>query len=246
MKPHVDISNDDAVARHGWQSDFPTFSETEPRVVRISLEEFLADVSESQVFAWDESIPKLQHEVGEIVVVDSLAAHYTAILEYELPLESRRPDVVLLVNGAVVVLELKGKAEPDQADLDQAAAYVRDLRCYHRHCADREVHAVVVPTRAEGYVGVRDGVHVAGPDALHALIQGLQRPWKDGTLTAEQFLARDAYCPLPTLVQAARELFLTGQVRPIHRARAAQIRRWTRSPALRTMQPARTPVISFW
>ena len=61
------------------------------------------------------------------------------------------------------MLELKGKAEPEQADLDQAAAYARDLRCYHRHCADREVHAVVVPTRAHGYIGVRDGVHIAGP-----------------------------------------------------------------------------------
>ncbi len=178
-------------------------------------------MSESQVFAWDDSIPKLQHEVGEIVVIDDLAESYSAILEYELPMESRRLDVVLLVSGAIVVLELKGKAEAEQADLDQAAAYARDLRCYHRHCADREVHAVVVPTRARGYAGARDGVHVSGPDALHQLVQDLQRPWADGALTANDFLARDAYCPLPTLVQAARELFLENRIRPIHRARAA-------------------------
>jgi hypothetical protein len=211
---------DPARARYGWQSDFPTFAEEEPRVVRISLQEFLTDVSESQVFAWDDSIPKLQHEVGAVVRLDDLADQYTAILEYELPLESRRPDVVLLVSGAVVVLELKGKTEPDQADLDQAAAYARDLRCYHRHCADREVHAVVVPTRVHGYVGARDGVHVAGADALHELIQKLQRPWEEGPLTAEAFLAKDAYCPLPTLVQAARELFNDGHVRDIPEARA--------------------------
>ncbi len=217
----VTMPSDSARARFGWQSNFPTFSETKSEIVRISLEEFLADVSESQAFAWDDSIPKLQHEVGEVVILDNLADTYTAILEYELPLESRRPDVVLLVNGAVVVLELKGKIDPDQADLDQAAAYARDLRCYHRHCADREVHAVVVPTRAHGYGGVRDGVHIAGPDALHGLIQKMQRPWADGALTADQFLARDAYCPLPTLVQAARELFLNNKIRPIHRARAA-------------------------
>ena len=117
-------------------------------------------------------------------------------------------DVVLLISGAVVVIELKGKTDAEQVDLDQAAAYARDLRCYHRHCAEREVHAVVVPTRARGYVGVRDGVHIAGPDSLHELIGRLQRPWDQGPLTAEQFLAKDAYCPLPTLVQAARELFL--------------------------------------
>lgn len=215
-----DRNASEACARCGWQSDFPTFADEEPRVVRISLQEFLADVSESQVFAWDDSIPKLQHEVGAVVEVDDLAAQYTAILEYELPLESRRPDVVLLVSGAVVVLELKGKTDPEQADLDQASAYARDLRCYHRHCADREVHAIVVPTRAHGYAGVRDGVHIAGPDSLHELIQKLQRDWTKGPLTADAFLAKDAYCPLPTLVQAARELFNDGHLRDIPEARA--------------------------
>lgn len=210
---------DAARARCGWQSDFPTFAEEEPGVVRVSLQEFLEGVSESQVFAWDDSIPKLQHEVGRVVEVDDLANQYTAILEYELPLESRRPDVVLLVNGAVVVLELKSKEVPDQADLDQASAYARDLRCYHRHCREQSVHAVVVPMKAQGYRGVRDGVHVAGPDALHELIQDLQTPW-DIALTAEEFLTRDAYCPLPTLVQAARELFNDGKVRNIPEARA--------------------------
>ena len=214
----MSADSDSTRARYGWQSDFPTFADEEPRVVRISLQDFLADASESQVRAWDDSIPRIQVEVGEVVEIDELADQYTAILEYELPLESRRPDVVLLVSGAVVVLELKGKSEPEQADLDQAAAYARDLRCYHKHCADREVHAVLVPTRAHGYAGVRDGVHIAGPDALHGLIQKLQRPWDQGPLTADLFLAKDAYCPLPTLVQAARELFLDGTVRRIHRA----------------------------
>jgi DUF2075 family protein len=209
-----------ARARYGWESDFPAFSDAEPMRVRISLQDFLEDAGESQVRAWDDSIPLIQVEVGEVVEIDELAKQYTAILEYELPLESRRPDVVLLVNGAVVVLELKGKAQPEQADLDQAAAYARDLRCYHKFCADREVHAVLVPTRAHGYAGVRDGVHVAGPDSLHELIQMLQRPWEQGCLSADEFLSKDAYCPLPSLVQAARELFLDGKIRPIHRALA--------------------------
>ncbi len=211
---------DSARARCGWESGFPAFAEVEPGIVRVSLEEFLADAGKSQIWAWDDSIPKIQIEVGEVVEIDELADQYTAILEYEIPLESRRPDVVLLVNGAVVVLELKGKSEPEQADLDQAAAYARDLRCYHKHCANREVHAVLVPTRAHGYAGVRNGVHVAGPDSLHQLIQELQRPWERGPITASEFLAKDAYYPLPSLVQAARELFLDGKIRPIHRALA--------------------------
>ena len=214
----MSADRDPARARYGWQSDFPTFADEEPRVVRISLQDFLADASESQVRAWDDSIPRIQVEVGEVVEIDDLADTVHRHSRIRAAARVAPPDVVLLVSGAVVVLELKGKTEPEQADLDQAAAYARDLRCYHRHCADREVHAVLVPTRAHGYVGVRDGVHIAGPDALHGLIQKLQRPWDQGPLTAEQFLAKDAYCPLPTLVQAARELFLDGTVRRIHRA----------------------------
>ena len=212
--------SDSARARYGWESDFPTFSEAEPRVVRISLQEFLTTPATRRSAPGTTPSPRSRSKSARSSRSTSSLEQYTAILEYELPLESRRPDVVLLVNGAVVVLELKGKTEPEQADLDQAAAYARDLRCYHRHCADREVHAVLVPTRAHGYAGVRDGVHIAGPDALHELIQKLQRSWEDGPLTADQFLAKDAYCPLPTLVQAARELFLDGKIRPIHRARA--------------------------
>ena len=102
--------------------------------------------------AWNDGIPPLQREVEEVLVRDALAKNYSAILKVHLPLESRRPDVLLLVGGGVLVLELKGKLQPSQADIDQAAAYARDLRCYHRECSDRSVVPVVVPTRARGYV----------------------------------------------------------------------------------------------
>lgn len=212
--------SDASEANHGWDSLFPEFRDTKPRVIRTQLGRFIADASKEQLRAWDDSIPLLQQEVKELCEADAAAEECTAILEYELPLESRRPDVVLLVRGAIVVLELKGKESPSQADLDQAAAYARDLRCYHRACDGKPVHAVVVPTRASGRRGVRDGVHVVGPDALDALVQDLQPDWKAPPLTAEEFLAADAYRPLPTLVQAARELFQSGTVRRVWRAAA--------------------------
>jgi len=110
-------------ARYGWGSSFPAFSRTPARVIRGHLEEFARDAGERQVRAWDDTIPPLQREVEEVLSVNEDAAAYSAILEYELPLESRRPDVVLLARSAVVILELKGKLSPAQADLDQASAY---------------------------------------------------------------------------------------------------------------------------
>lgn len=208
-------------AGHGWGSDFPLFRSTPARSIRESLERFLGSPSPEQVRAWDDSIPPLQREVDKALLRDSFAASYSAILEYELPMESRRPDVILLVGAAVVILELKGKAEPTVADLDQVSAYARDLRCYHRECESRSVIPVLVPTRARGYSGTIEGVHVAGPDAVDSLVERFVRDVSGEPVHRERFLAESAYRPLPTLVEAARELMSSGTLRTIHRARAA-------------------------
>ena len=210
----------DERAKCGWESEFPEFRDTSANMVREQLESYVTNAGQSQVRAWDDSIPKLQNEVNEILLRDQLAAKYVAILEYELPMDLRRPDVILLIAGAVVVLELKGKVYPSQADLDQVAAYARDLRCYHRECSDCPVFPILVPTRAVGYVGCDNGIHIAGPDYLDRLIDQLDRPKGGRPLSAARFLAAEAYRPLPTLVQAARELFHSRTIRTIHRARA--------------------------
>lgn len=148
------------------------------------------------------------------------ASRFSAILEYELPLESRRPDVVLLLAGGVAVIELKGKAVPSLADIDQAAAYARDLSCYHAECENLPVTPVLVPTRAYGDLGSRYGVRIVGPDYVDTVIAQLSRPSSQAVLR-ERFLSGEAYRPLPTIVEAARELFETRELRYIKRARAA-------------------------
>jgi hypothetical protein len=170
--------------------------------------------------AWDESIPLLQKEAGEILAVRETAPGYGAILEYRLPLEERRPDVVLLADGAVVVLELKGKEAHTQADLDQAAAYARDLSAYHASCQERTVEAVLVPTRASAVPVMQDGVWVVGPAGLDVLIERMATEARGSQIDLRQFLDAQAYRPLPDLVEAARELFLSRTVREIWRAKA--------------------------
>jgi hypothetical protein len=208
-------------ASSGWESDFPTFRAAEPRVVREQLASYIVDASPEQQRAWAEAIPPLQREVDEVLARDILAAHYSAILEYELPMESRRPDVLLLVGAGVLVVELKGKLVPSQADLDQVAAYARDLRNYHRECAGRPVVPVLVPTRARGYQQEIDGIHVTGPDALDTVVARLAAEARGTPIARDRFLDASAYQPLPSLIEAARELFNTGELRTIRRAHAA-------------------------
>ena len=208
-------------AGYGWASSFPDFQSASAFRIRGSLQDFLRDVSSEQVRAWDLSIPPLQREVGEVLLDDSLATEYTAILEYELPLEFRRPDVVLLMGGAVLILELKGRQHANRADIDQAAGYVRDLKAYHRECANRPVHGAVVLTDASGYIGSDAGIHVLGIDAVDGLAHQLNVHDAQAIVVPGRFLASDAYRPLPSLIESARSLFEDGDLPRIHRAAAA-------------------------
>ena len=205
----------------GWSSKFPTFIDTPKRDIRQKLQDFVKDAGESQIRAWDDSIPVMQREASAIIRSDETASQYSSIMEYRLPLESRRTDVIFLVKNNIVVLELKGKTTPSQADLDQVSAYVRDLKCYHRECDNRPVVPILVPMLARGDKGIVSGVRVVGPDYLNTVVNELEKGNETNPLSQEDFLSEEAYRPLPTLIQAARELFHSGTLRTIHRARAA-------------------------
>ncbi len=207
--------------RCGWESTFPDFVGQPARLIRGRLEQFVRDFSREQIRAWDDSIPEIQREAGEVLREEPGASNYSAILEYELPLESRRVDVLFLLSGALLVLELKGKQTPNQADIDQAAAYARDLRAYHRECESTPVHAAVVPMQARGRLGIESGVHIVGPDAIDSLCDDFDKDGETPPIPARRFLLGENYRPLPSLIRAARELFETGSLTRIHRAAAA-------------------------
>jgi hypothetical protein len=214
------LTERDQYDRYGWQSDLATFTSAEPCLVRTRLIDFIRDASREQIRAWDLSIPWLQRECHELTVRDSGARTYTAILEYELPRDFRRPDVIVLEKGVIVVIEIKGRPLVTQAALDQVAAYARDLSAYHAACAGRRVIPVLLTHGAENQIRAIDGVHIATPEALDRLLADMSDP-SDPIIEPTAFLSSDAYAPLPTIVQAARDLFHGRPLPAIKRARAA-------------------------
>ena len=205
-------------AGFGWASPWGEFRRASPVLIRGSLEQFIRDASAQQIRAWDDSIPPLQHAVGEVIDRDASATEYSAILEYELPLEHRRPDVIFLAGGAVLVLEVKGKSRADLADVDQAAGYARDLVAYHAECHERPVHPILVLTRHSGRHPDVAGVRVTGLDAVDELVDELEDRVANTPVSVDAFLAVEAYSPLPTIIEAARELFESRQLRRVWRA----------------------------
>jgi hypothetical protein len=205
----------------GWDATFCRFKQEELSSIVDALTSRFKAAGEAQLRAWNDSIPRLQYELREFTEKDVATDAYTAVLEYQLPLEFRRPDAVFLLHDAVVVIELKGKAHPTEADVDQAQAYARDLRAYHSECANRPVHAVLVPIQAKNAWRFSDGVYVCPPNELDQLLHELDSNQSSTPLEAARFLSLDAYRPLPTLVKAARELFTHGTLRRVKRASAA-------------------------
>ncbi len=173
-----------------------------------SLRSHYPDSSESQVTTWRRTVPQLQKEIGEVVQIDAGFTPFTAVLEYELPMESRRADAILLLNDSVMVIELKGKTHSTDADIDQAHAYARDLKHYHRECHGRDVVAVLIPERMPSTVTKQRDVFVCSPDRLDALVAFLSSRTNTPPIDSERFLSDQAYKPLPSLIRAARDLFI--------------------------------------
>jgi len=208
-------------ARYGWQSKLPRFIDTESTEIMQALEQFVPNPSESQLGSWKSSVNWLKREYEHCIREDAAAYNYSTILEYELPRDLRRPDVIVLQNGVVIVLEVKGRTGASQAARDQVGAYARDLAAYHSACASVPVIPLLVPTDGPASAKLIDGVWVVGPEGVHDFLLRLKNEYPNIGVDPIAFLREDAYSPLPTIVQAARQLFLQQPLPRIKRARAA-------------------------
>ncbi|MDP9227131.1 MAG: DUF2075 domain-containing protein [Actinomycetota bacterium] len=142
------------------------------------------------------------------------------VFEFELPFEGgRRPDVVLIAGDTVVVLEFKTNPVVDASQLDQVAAYARDLREYHESSHWRTVVPVLVSTTFAGPTRIAGDVIVCGPAAL-ATTLGDHRG--QGIIDFDEWL-RAPYAPLPSLVSAARRIFQNEPLPHVRQAVAARI-----------------------
>lgn len=143
------------------------------------------------------------------------------IFEYQLPREGgRRPDVLLLSGDRLFVLEYKQKATFSWADVDQVAAYARDLKNYHNASHGLKVIPYLVPTVASGKSHEYDNVTACTPDKLAELIE--PQLAFDQKVQLEDWLSGE-YVPLPSLVSAAQTIYNNEDLPYIRKANSAGI-----------------------
>lgn len=221
--PQLEVDVSATAENYGWMSVYPALQSTDPTTIRSALERFVADCGLSQTIAWDRSIPIVKSGTAVVLAGYTFATRFSAIFEYELPREGgRRPDVVLLQNGVVVVLEFKDRATIASADLDQVSAYARDLKNYHEYSHDLEVVPVLIPTRYRGERRQVNGVEVIPPTGLGRFLDEQASRELGDPIVARQWIDAE-YAPMPTLITAARMLFENEPLPRIKRAESARI-----------------------
>ena len=88
--------------------------------------------SDSQVTAWRTSIQDIKSVLEILIESTSAFGNLGIVFEYELPRErGRRPDVLLINENDVIVLEFKGYSFAESSFVDQVSAYARDIKNYH-------------------------------------------------------------------------------------------------------------------
>lgn len=185
-------------------------------------DEYVMSLGKSQINAWEDCFDALQEQLQDF---NEEAPGFSVIFEYALPYESgRRPDVILVSEEFVLILEFKMKNEVLDADLDQARAYGRDIREYHYESRNKDVRTFLVLTRTEnirtdlshayGSVVVcsKDWLAVVLGDAICGNDVSTYHEQSITPCDAEKWMD-SKYEPLPTIVDAAK-LFMKHEELP--------------------------------
>lgn len=207
--------------RCSFASSLDTFLSTgkEEWLARMEARESGRPLHQEQIAAWADcydvllhTLPAIQAQHPELII----------IFEYELPYEAgRRPDVILLSKEQVVILEFKMKCRVLRADVDQVAAYARDLQEYHFESRNRKVTPLLVVTRMKHTLESRGSVLVTSGDCLQeALLDTLR---EDTTACDAAAWMSSRYEPLPTIVETAQRIMRKEALPHIRSADSAGI-----------------------
>ena len=207
--------------RCSFASSLDTFLSTgkEEWLARMEARESGRPLYQEQIVAWADcydvllhTLPAIQAQHPELII----------IFEYELPYEAgRRPDVILLSKEQVVILEFKMKCRVLRADVDQVAAYARDLQEYHFESRNRKVTPLLVVTRMKHTLESRGSVLVTSGDCLQeALLDTLR---EDTTACDAAAWMSSRYEPLPTIVETAQRIMRKEALPHIRSADSAGI-----------------------
>lgn len=166
-------------------------------------------VEEGQIAAWDACIDFLNYQ-NELL--NNKTYDITCIFEYFLPLEGgRRPDVIMLFDEKVIVLEFKNKQTYTEDDISQAIGYREDLYNYHNFTRENnlEVESYLVLTKGSLSENINNLQILNKENFLEKI--DFKNLTPSNKSKAQDFINSE-YEPLPDILSATYDLFKSGKL----------------------------------
>lgn len=202
------------------------FSTDENLIIGVLTQTNAFDSRRTTIASWKEEINTLKIALGNYREEDGFVA-----FEYTIPRVDGRIDCVVGLRGILFVMEFKtGETQDVDADKEQLAQYVADLKNYHFESydipvapmwvvpsADIPVARVMRPTTNENIFGMMSVCDATISDVMNKILTSDYANRKG--LDANNWL-HSPYCPTSNIVEAARKLYANHQVKDINRSDA--------------------------
>lgn len=211
-----------------YNSDFKSFIEADPYSVLGRIHDaFHGQALTTTDEAW----------LGEIQLLQDVLLPWKEeaeiIFEYDIPRLGKRIDVVLLLRGIIFCLEFKvGQKDALQSDVEQVMDYALDLKNFHRYSHDRIIVPILIPTKHTSsssfftpsvYNASIFNPLITGARGLQDIIKSVLRHVNATTAGSIKDWIISPYTPTPTIIEAARSLYVNHSVEEITRHEADKV-----------------------
>ncbi len=214
-----------------YNASFKEFIQTNThQVLGILHAAYHGDALTTTDEAWLEEITLLQ-----TVLLPWQDESNRIIFEYDIPRLGKRVDVILLLRGKVFCLEFKvGEKDRKQADLEQVLDYALDLKNFHLFSHDCEIVPILIPTEYKQVTNelvasvYDDAIYnplTTGGMYLQQLLRTILAQSSSSTTHADWYTnwIISPYSPTPTIIEAARRLYVNHSVEDITKHEADKV-----------------------
>ena len=183
------------------------------------------DTTTDTTFSWKSEIADLQTAFGQLLDLNPTAVSWTVLFEYVLPVSGKRMDCVLIADDVIYVIEYKGGSSTSAiAALRQAQDYALNLSDFHEESRGR----IVVPIAVGLFktlipldrVSEKQGAAVSAAELSRTVLDS-HKIWsaklpliEPGRWNASR------YFPIPTIIEAASEIYNDHDVKELARSRS--------------------------
>jgi hypothetical protein len=182
----------------------------------------------TQTYSWDNEITILKSSLNELSKTLDIAKA-GILLEYPIARRAKRIDIVLIINGIIIIIEFKsGKSQYENADKDQLVDYCLDLRDFHFESRDKVIVPLLLASDAKNINNLYKGNGAVVKPIIFAnstnLTECLINILKQGGSSPIDYLQwdRSIYSPTPTIIEAAQALYAGKSVAEISNNQAGK------------------------